>query len=434
MFKLPGLSVKERSYVLYDVANSAITLAVVTVLFPLLQQFVARNEGVFDTYGERFVSSTFMFLTSAIILVEALMSPFMLSLANYTGNKMKFFKIFMTMGMIGVAGLAIPTLSWITLLVLFVIMSFGYNTANIIYDAFLVDVTSRDRMDKISSMGYAWGYIGSMIPFMLGIIPFALVTFGILDESFFRISISFAFVLGLGWWWWFSRPIVQNVEQQYSIPKSKSMVKDSFGSIIGIFKDFKLYKPIFLYLAAYLLYIDVVNSVIRLATTIGTDLNVGNVTLLLVVIIVQLVAFPSALIYGQVTKIFGPKRMIFFGIALYAISIVVIWQLNSPDRLYFMYIVAVLVGLVQGGIQSISRSFFAQLVPIEKSNEFFGFFSVFGRFAGIFSPIILATLYQFEAITVNLSVLALLIPLSIGALLLAFVPDTRFDYSGNSVA
>jgi UMF1 family MFS transporter len=432
MFKLPGLSVKERSYVLYDVANSAITLAVVTVLFPLLQQYVARSEGVFDTYGERFVSSTFMYLTSAIIMVEALMSPFMLSLANYTGNKMKFFKVFMTMGMIGVAGLAIPTLSWVTLLVLFVIMSFGYNTTNIIYDAFLVDVTTRDRMDKISSMGYAWGYIGSMIPFMLGIIPFALVTFGYLDESFYRISISFAFILGLGWWWWFSRPIVQNVEQQYSIPKSNSMIKDSFGSIFGIFKDFKKYKSIFLYLAAYLLYIDVVNSVIRLATTIGTDLNVGDVTLLLVVIIVQLVAFPSALIYGRVTKVFGPKRMIFFGIALYAVSIVVIWQLNSPDRLYFMYIVAVLVGLVQGGIQSISRSFFAQLVPREKSNEFFGFFSVFGRFAGIFSPIILATLYQFEAISVNLSVLALLVPLSIGALLLAFVPDTRFDYSNEA--
>lgn len=434
MFKLPELSVKERSYVMYDVANSAITLAVVTVLFPLLQQFVARSEGIFDTYGDRFVSSTFMFLTSAIILVEALMSPFMLSLANYAGNKMKFFKVFMTMGMIGVAGLAIPTLSWVTLLVLFVIMSFGYNTANIIYDAFLIDVTTKSRMDKISSMGYAYGYIGSMIPFMLGIIPFALVTFGFLDESFYRISISFAFLLGLGWWWWYSRPIVNNVQQQYSLPKSDSMVKDSFGSIISIFKNFKLYKPIFLYLAAYLLYIDVVNSVIRLATTIGTDLNVGDVTLLLVVIIVQLVAFPSALIYGRVTKLYGPKRMIFFGIALYAVSIVVIWQLNSPDRLYFMYIVAVLVGLVQGGIQSISRSFFAQMVPAEKSNEFFGFFSVFGRFAGIFSPIILATLYQFEAISVNLSVLALLVPLSIGALLLAFVPDTRFDYSSEPTA
>lgn len=121
--------------------------------------------------------------------------------------------------------------------------------------------------------------------------------------------------------------------------------------------------------------------------------------------------------------------MIFIGIAFYALAILVVWQLNSEARLYFMYIVAVLVGLVQGGIQSISRSFFAQLVPKEKSNEFFGFFSVFGRFAGIFSPIILATLYQFDAISVNTAVLSLMIPLSIGALLLAFVPDTRFDYS-----
>jgi MFS transporter, UMF1 family len=196
-----------------------------------------------------------------------------------------------------------------------------------------------------------------------------------------------------------------------------------------IFKNFKQYKFVFLYLAAYLLYIDVVNSVIRLATTIGSDLNVGNVTLLLVVIIVQLVAFPSAIIYGRMTKVVGSKRMIFVGIAFYALAILVVWQLNSEARLYFMYIVAVLVGLVQGGIQSISRSFFAQLVPKEKSNEFFGFFSVFGRFAGIFSPIILATLYQFEAITVNTAVLTLMIPLSIAALLLAFVPDTRFDYS-----
>jgi MFS transporter, UMF1 family len=426
MFKLPGLSVKERSFVMYDVANSAITLTVVTVLFPLLHPFIAQSEGITDT---RFISSTFMYLTSAIILTEALMSPFILSLSNYAGNKMKFFKLFLTLGMIGVVGISIPGLSWVVMLVLFVIMSFGYNTTNIIYDAFLVDVTTNDRMDQISSMGYAWGYIGSMIPFMIGVIPFALVTFGILPEDYFQISISFGFLIALVWWWYHSRAIINNVEQTYSIPKSKSMVRDSFGSVFMIFKNFKQYKFVFLYLAAYLLYIDVVNSVIRLATTIGSDLNVGNVTLLLVVIIVQLVAFPSAIIYGRMTKVVGSKRMIFVGIAFYALAILVVWQLNSEARLYFMYIVAVLVGLVQGGIQSISRSFFAQLVPKEKSNEFFGFFSVFGRFAGIFSPIILATLYQFEAITVNTAVLTLMIPLSIAALLLAFVPDTRFDYS-----
>jgi UMF1 family MFS transporter len=429
MFKLPELTKKERSYVLYDVANSAFTLGVITVLFPLLHPFIAQSEGITDT---RFISSTFMFLTSAIILTEALMSPFILSLANYAGNKMKFFKIFMTIGMIGGIGIAIPGLSWMVLLAVFVVASLGYNTSNIIYDALLVDVTSKDRMDEVSSKGYAWGYIGSLIPFMVGIVPFALVTFGILSEDYFQLSIAFGFILAVAWWYYYSRPLLRDVEQVYSIPKSNTMTRDVFKSLGEIFANRKKYKYIFIYLAAYLLYIDVVNSVIRLATTIGQDLNVGNVTLLIVVILVQAVAFPSAIIYGRLTKVVGTKNMLFFGILMYAITIVVVWQLNSPDRIYFMYIVAVLVGSVQGGIQSISRSFFAQMVPQEKSNELFGFFSVFGRFAGIFSPIIIATLYQFETVTVNQAVFALIIPLSLGALLLSFVPDTRFDYTNNA--
>ena len=426
MFKLPELSKKERSYVLYDVANSAFTLGVITVLFPLLHPYIAQQEGITDT---RFISSTFMFLTSAIILTEALFSPFILSFANYAGNKMKFFKIFMTIGMIGGIGIAIPGLSWMVLLAVFVIASLGYNTSNIIYDAILVDVTTKDRMDEVSSKGYAWGYIGSLIPFLIGVIPFALVTFEILSEEYFQLSIAFGFILAVAWWWYYSKPLLRDVEQVYSIPKSKTMFKDVLASLGQIFTNRKEYKYIFIYLAAYLLYIDVVNSVIRLATTIGQDLEIENYILLIVVILVQAVAFPSAIIYGKLTKVVGTKNMLFVGILMYAITIVLVWQLNSPDRLYFMYIVAVLVGSVQGGIQSISRSFFAQMVPQEKSNELFGFFSVFGRFAGIFSPIIIATLYQFEAVTVNQAVFALIIPLGLGALLLSFVPDTRFDYS-----
>ncbi len=426
MFKLPELSKKERSYVLYDVANSAFTLGVITVLFPLLHPYIAQQEGITD---DRFISSTFMFLTSAIILTEALFSPFILSFANYAGNKMKFFKIFMTIGMIGGIGIAIPGLSWMVLLAVFVIASLGYNTSNIIYDAILVDVTTKDRMDEVSSKGYAWGYIGSLIPFLIGVIPFALVEFGILSKDYKQLSIAFGFILAVAWWWYYSKPLLRDVEQVYSIPKSKTMFKDVLASLGQIFTNRKEYKYIFIYLAAYLLYIDVVNSVIRLATTIGRDLEIENYILLIVVILVQAVAFPSAIIYGKLTKVVGTKNMLFVGILMYAITLVLVWQLNSPDRLYFMFIVAVLVGSVQGGIQSISRSFFAQMVPQEKSNELFGFFSVFGRFAGIFSPIIIATLYQFEAVTVNQAVFALIIPLGLGALLLSFVPDTRFDYS-----
>lgn len=418
MFKFSKMTKEERSWVLYDIANSAYVLTFITVLFPILSKAVADAEG----FESRFVSSTFMFLTAGIALIVALISPVVGSIANYEGNKKKFFKIFFAIAIIGGIGLAIPTLNWVVLLVLFAISSIGYNSTNVIYDAFLVDVTDEENMDELSAQGFAWGYIGSMIPFFIGIIPFALVTFGVLSDEYFRLSISFAFIIALVWWFYYSLPMFKNVNQKYNLEHTDNQLKEAFGSLSTIFKDWKRYKYVFIYLLAYLLYIDVVNSVIRLATTIGTDLNVGNVMLLAVVVIVQFVAFPCAIIFGRLTKRFGAKRMLFFGIMMYAITILTVWQIRE-DTKWLMLVVAVLVGTSQGGIQAVSRSFFAKMVPTEKANEFFGFFSVFGRFAGIFSPFILAWLYRIEGITVNNAVLVLIVPLSLGALLLSRVPE-----------
>jgi len=187
MFKLSQYSTKERSYILYDVANSAFILTIVTVLFPLYYQTVAA--------GVENRTQVFAFVTSAIALTIAVMSPVVGALANYKGNKRRFFFIFFIIGLVGGFGLIIPGLSWVTLLAIFVIAEFGYGMSNVIYDAFLVDVTTEDRMDLISSAGYGWGYIGSMIPFMIGIIPYALVTLGFIDSSYEYISIVFAFTL-----------------------------------------------------------------------------------------------------------------------------------------------------------------------------------------------------------------------------------------------
>lgn len=420
MFKFPKLSKAERSWVLYDVANSAFILTVITVLFPILSKAIAAAEG----YESRFVSSTFMYLTAGIALIVALISPVIGSIANYEGNKKKFFKIFFTVAIVGGIGISIPGLQWITLLVLFAVSSIGYNTSNVIYDAFLIDVTDDDRVDEISALGFAWGYIGSMIPFFIGIIPFALVTFDVLDAKYFNYSISFAFIVAMIWWIYYSIPLLRDVEQKYSIKSEKQQLKKAFQSLGTIFKNWKVYKHIFIYLLAYLLYIDVVNSVIRLATTIGTDLKVSDAMLLGVVVTVQFVAFPCAIIFGRLTKVFGAKKMLFTGIFAYAITILVVWQIKE-DTTWLMLVVAVLVGTSQGGIQAVSRSFFAKMVPKEKANEFFGFFSVFGRFAGIFSPFILATLYRVESISVNTAVLFLIIPLMGGAILLSRVPEVR---------
>ena len=179
---------------------------------------------------------------------------------------------------------------------------------------------------------------------------------------------------------------------------------------------------------AYLFYIDVVNTVIRLATTIGQGLHVGDPVLLGVVIIVQFIAFPCAIIYGRLTKRFGGKKMLYYGIVMYGITILVVSQIQA-GREFLMFVVAILVGSAQGGIQSVSRSYFARMLPIEKANEFFGFFSVFGKFSGIFSPFLLGLLFGY--VEVNRAVLILLIPLSIGAVILSFVkPEKEVEAVG----
>ena len=424
MFKLRKLSKLERSWVLYDVANSAYILTVVTVLFPIYYDIVGGSLAQDDR------DSLFMIITSIIALVTALMSPIIGSLSNYRGNKKKFFKLFFLVAVIGTLALIIPGLSYIALLGFFMISSISYGLTNVVYDAFLVDVTSEDRMDYVSSQGYAWGYIGSMIPFFIAIIPYGLVTFGILDGSqsvaglsIEYLSIAFAFLVSLVWWYAYSIPLLRDVDQVYNVDE-KHIVKQSFKRIANTFKDIKSYKYIFIFMISYLFFIDVVNTVIRLAVTIGNSLNVGTSTLLGVVILVQLVAFPSAIIYGRLTEKYGGKQMIYVGILIYAITIVTTFFINESTT-FLMFVVGFLVGLAQGGIQSISRSFFAKMLPIEKANEFFGFFSIFGRFAGIFSPFLLAILIQY--VSTNQAVLILLLPLSIGALLLYFVKPVKAE-------
>ncbi len=426
MFKLPKLNKKERAWVLYDVANSAFILTVITILFPILYNEVyMSNPGADWTTG----SAIFKYLTSALALTVALLSPVIGAWSNYRGNKKKFFKIFLIIGIIGGFGIAIPGLDWLILLVIFSISSIGYNLTNVVYDAFLVDVTEYDKMDEISATGFAWGYIGSLIPFFFGMIPYFLVTFGVLDESLGHYAISFAFIVAVSWWLYYSLPILRDVEQTYNIDSDQNTLGQSLKRLGTTFKEIKAYRYIFLFLIAYLLYIDVVNTVIRLAVNIGTDLNVSAPVLLGVVILVQFIGFPSAIIYGRLANKFGGKRMIFYGIIIYSLSIYVVSLIVSPETTYLMWIVGFLIGTAQGGIQSVSRSYFAKMVPKEKANDFFGFFSVFGRFGGIISPFILASLSLHFGKATNEAVLYLLYPLAVASIILFFVRPEKAKIS-----
>ena len=414
MFKLPSFSKLERSWILYDIANSAYILTIITVLFPIYYQTIAAN---IDNRTQ-----IFAFVTAGIALTDAILAPIIGSLSDYRGNKKKFFKIFLTLGILGGLFLAIHGLSPLALIVVFIISSIGYNMSNVVYDAFLVDVTDESRMDKVSSAGYAWGYIGSMIPFAIAILPYALVTLGFLNESFEQLSVSFAFIVAIIWWYVFSQPILKDVNQVYELEHEKKPVLRSYQRLFRTFKDIKKYKMIFLFMIAYLFYIDVVNTVIRLATTLGSDLGVGVTTLLGVVVLVQVVAFPSAIIFGKLASKYGGKIMILWGILVYAITIGITYFITE-ETTYLMWIVGLLVGTAQGGIQSISRSYFAKMLPAEKSNEFFGFFSVFGKFSGIISPFLLGLVINSWG--TNQAVLILYGPLAIGTLLFFFVNPNK---------
>jgi len=419
MFKLKSFNKKERSWILYDVANSAYILTIVTVLFPIYYGSLAVNIAN--------KAQIFMFVTAGIALTDAILSPVIGALSNYRGMKMKFFIIFLILGLVGGVSLMIPGMSVVALLIAFVISSIGYNLSIVLYDAFLVDVTTEERMDEVSSAGYAWGYIGSMIPFMVAIIPYALVNLGFLDASFEYITIVFAFSIALIWWLIYSLPMLRDVKQGYNIEKEKKPLLNALKSLFKTFVEIKAYRFIFLFMISYLFYIDVVNTVIRLATTIGMELGVGVTVLLGVVIMVQLIAFPCSIIYGKLAKKIGGKPMIFYGIGIYAIT-VFITSLITENTVWLMWVVGALVGSAQGGIQSISRSYFAKMLPTEKANEFFGFFSVFGKFSGILSPFLMALVITSWG--ANAAVLVLMIPLVISAILLVLVKSEKAVYVG----
>ncbi len=419
MFKLKGFSKKERSWILYDIANSAYILTIVTVLFPIYYESIAAH---IDNRVQ-----IFALVTAGIALTDALLSPIIGALSNYRGNKQKFFVFFLILGLVGGFALIIPGLQLVALLIAFAISSIGYNVAIVLYDAFLMDVTDESRMDTVSSAGYAWGYIGSMIPFAVAILPYAMVTLGFLDPQFETLAISFAFIVALVWWLVFSIPMLKDVKQTYNIETVQKPLKEALKSLLRTFKEIRSYRFIFIFMLSYLFYIDVVNTVIRLAVTIGSALGVGVTVLLGVVVLVQLIAFPCAILYGKMAKKYGGKVMIFYGIAIYAITIL-ITSMITEETVWLMWVVGVLVGSAQGGIQSISRSYFAKMLPVEKANEFFGFFSVFGKFSGILSPFLLAIFIG--AWGTNNAVLILLVPLILASGLLLLVKTQKAPYVG----
>ena len=357
----------EKFWILYDVGNSSFILLAATII-PIYFNYLAGKAGL----SEVDYLAYWGYAASIVTLIVAVIGPVLGTIADTKGYKKPIFTIFMLIGVIGCAALSIPK-SWMAFLIIFVIAKVGYSASLVFYDAMLGDVTTSERMDQVSSHGYAWGYIGSCVPFLISLI-FVLFheKIGITMSG----AMAVAFALNAAWWFFVTIPLLKNYKQIYYIEKQEHPIRLSFLRLKEAIRDLKGHRKIFLFLLSFFFYIDGVYTVISMATAYGSALGLNSNGLLAALLVTQIVAFPFALLFGRAAKKYETGNLIkicilaYTGIAVFAIQL---------DKQWEFWVLAVCVGMFQGAIQALSRSYFAKIIPPEKSGEFFGLFDICGK-------------------------------------------------------
>lgn len=405
----------EKSWALYDWGSSAYSIIITTAVFPLFYKAAATDAGVELADSTAYLSYTIAIFT----FILAMLGPLLGTIADYEGMKKKFFTAFFLLGTVSTAMLAfVPEGQWLWLLICYVFAALGATGANLFYDAFIVDVTTEKRMNRVSAFGYGLGYIGSTIPFALAILIILLAQNEVLPLSVTNAS-RLAFLITAAWWILFSIPLFRHVKQKHFIEREASPVAQSFRRLNKTIREIRQYRALFLFLVAYFFYIDGVGTIISLSTAYGTDLGLSATSLLIVLFATQVVAAPFAILYGKLADRFTGKKMLYVGIFVY---IIVCVYAVFIETIMDFWILAMLVATSQGGIQALSRSYFGKLVPKQNANEFFGFYNIFGKFAAITGPLLVGVTSQITGSS-SLGVLSLVVLFIIGLAVLIFVPE-----------
>ncbi len=374
-----GLTKKEFSWVLYDVGNSAFVMLSTALIPVYFSSLAEEGSSIVVAWG---------YAETVASLILALLMPFLGSLADLAGNKKKFLIGFAGTGAVACAALGVPQHA-LAFLVVYVVSSVMLNGSMVFYDAFLIDATTEERYDKVSSHGYAWGYIGSCIPFIACL---AVVLGGSAIGIDMGTGMKIAFVITALWWIAFTIPIVKNVTQTHYREHTAHVFKTTFDSLKSTMKDIAHDKRLLFFLIAFFFYIDGVHTVIKMSTSYGTDLGIDSTQLVLALLVTQFVAFPSAIAYGNLAKRFGTRNMLLVGVfAYFCIVMFAAFFLKTATE---FWILAICVGLFQGGIQALSRSEYGKLIPKDKANEYYGFFDIFGKYAAVMGTFLVSVFTQ----------------------------------------
>ena len=376
---LRSLSKRERSWVLYDVGNSAYVMLAATLIPIYFSAIAEPGSSAVVAWG---------YATTVASLALALLMPFLGSLADLKGNKKKFLAGTIGTGAVSLAVMGVPGNAMV-FLAIYVFSSVMLNASLVFYDAFLVDATEQDRYDEVSSQGYAWGYIGSCIPFIVCLVIVLFGSgFGIGQLDGIRIS----FVITAAWWLVFSVPVLRDVHQTHFKAREEHLFRHTLKGLVGTCKKIARDKRLLMYMLAFFFYIDGVHTIITMSTSYGTDLGIDSTQLVLALLVTQFVAFPSAIAYGRLAGRFGTKRMLLIAVfAYFCITLFAAFFLRSAAE---FWVLAVCVGLFQGGIQALSRSEFGKLIPKENANEYYGFFDIFGKYATIMGTLLVSVFTQ----------------------------------------
>ena len=402
--KKSSLTGLERAWILYDVGNSAFVLLVAT-LIPIFFNALAEEGGLSSVEYLAYWG----YAASAVTIITAVLSPILGTLADTRGFKKPIFILCLVVGVAGCCAMGLAK-TWLPFLLIFVFAKVGFSGSLVFYDSMLSDVTTPERMDVVSSRGYAWGYIGSCVPF---VVCLALVLGSGAIGLSQMTALNIALFITAAWWLAMTLPLLKTYRQLHYVEVEKHAIRQSFARIGHTLRHLHEDKQVFWFLLAFFCYIDGVYTIIDMATAYGTALGLDTTGLLLALLLTQIVAFPSALIFGRLSAKYPSTTLIpvciaaYAGIALFAFFLTRQWQ---------FWVLAFVVGMFQGGVQALSRSHFAKIIPPEKSGEYFGLFDICGKGASFLGTMIVSVGSQLTG-SANVGVGSLIVLFIVGFVL-----------------